>query len=347
MSILDEFVFEWPPLKMLSPLNDRRTGALSVRVGRGTRRRSAEFASPWVICDLASLIGNPPSPVEQLPSRSSPIGREWLLICQQLRAAGILLECSRESLAQCPVDSVPKRLCRMEIDRPFSAIEPDGASLIEITCRSGCQGDWGWPPEIGDFQHLRSWLQSAHLALGQGSLLGLGIPLSVHGTDLGWLKDPNIDWIALHCGACDTQEAIVHALVRLRTRLQELERADLPILVRAGGNRPNHLIKLIALGATWVGIDGLLDFGWTRYGGSRPSENRSGYLSSLQPVAETDSSQGFHSAIEDLNQQLASVISQAGVRTEVELKAALRATTARAAHLTCVPMLGESVDHRD
>jgi hypothetical protein len=319
MNILDEIVFTIDSFPKLNPLPDPLNQSLKVKLPPRNGRSELELPTPWIFCGLNSAV-HP---------------KNWPSVCQQLVDCGVSIEFPTAASSGPPAGSAAKRLYRLEIEQPLRAARSNGASLIEVTCRSALRSQWGWPPEVNTPDLLEAWLLSIRAALGDGIPLGLGFPAIASKSVFLQAARLDIDFISIHCEPSQSLDCTVHALTSLRQTLDDANRSHLPIIVRTRSSNPEYQVKLIALGASMVSIDNLL-----RIPENKKGELSEGYLSSLRTHNDDSTFQTIRMTIQDLSDQLTGILSSTGSQCPAQLQSTLRATSSRAADLARIPYLG-------
>lgn len=145
-------------------------------------QRTIQLRSPYFIRALAA----------------ADVGAAWAPLCSALRRHDIPIFSSAESLAGVPAASVPTRWSGRPVDEPFLSIELTTADLFEVSCLSRDRRQWRWPSEIA-VERIDGLLRSARAVAGNGTPVGLNVPLGCHPHDLQRCLAADIDFISLSC----------------------------------------------------------------------------------------------------------------------------------------------------
>ena len=238
---LGEVPASWPP-------------SLCVHIGAGPAQRA--FTQP-----LPLFARRPPMAAD---------AGTWPAYCGLLKRLGVPLQASATSLESVSVANVPLRLARRSIDEGFDALELDTAELIEISCQStattGVQGLCipHFPLEISAWHELKTLVETLRDLSTTQTPIGLGIVAGDVSTDMANALAARADFVILEMpssltasmGANDLDLAL-WSVVAARAICRQVGVPAFPIYVDAPLTTTDHLIKLLALGASAVSIDGL------------------------------------------------------------------------------------------
>jgi hypothetical protein len=305
MSILDEMVFCPERLTPLKPIKQRLD--LSVTLAGNQGGRATTLQGPWLVSST-------------LPTHT---GANWQELCGQLNERGLLLECTLASLDKIPVTTVPRRIYSQLVGRSLDFENLHTADVVELKCYSG-DNSWGWPPEIEKAEFLCDWLAAVRRVIGVHTPLGLGVCAGVDDAALQLMLALGLDFISIY--QQDSLELLVDTLARIGRMKQLAESQKIPIVVRGEFNRTDDLVKLLALGAQLITIDGYLAELWTQTRALSGS-----YLNSHLPSMATNTTSSLiEQRLSSLDNSLAKVMTNAGANSLAELKARLIGLTDRA-----------------
>lgn len=324
--LLDELVFVRPPLAwtpQASPCDYSHTLQVA-----GTEHQ-LQFASPWFLRHLPAELN----------------GQHWSLLCPLLRKHHVSVYCAVEKFEGVPAAAVPIRLSQRNVGEPLRSLDFKSADAFEVTCQTAASlAGWRWPSELGEPARLPALLSTLRVAAGGTTPIGIGLPLGAATGDIDACLAAPVDFVSLiddsSGGAAADETLLVESLVRTRHRCVEQGQPQLPILLAADIQQPDHLLKLLALGATAVSIDGLLQPALRALAppaAQTPTGMLSG-ISSLTPP-KTDFSP-VELVLKRLHQQLARCAADARLGRLAELQPShLKATSERSAVCTQLPRL--------
>lgn len=242
LSLFEELVFAPPSLTFTPPSMSVNT-SLALEV-KGSNRK-LQFAMPW-------FLRQPPQPM---------LTTRWPAFCGTLRAQGIPMFCRVEQLEEVSAMQLPIRLARRELGQPFDPQELRTADALEIDCFNSAANFWQWPLELVGPERLSRFVQAARDATASLTPIGLSLPGGACDVDLKLCIEAECDFVTLVSVAAEVAacEAImVEGLTRARDLFQSAG-ARIPILVVSPLQKPEHALKLLALGASAVCIDSLVN----------------------------------------------------------------------------------------
>lgn len=320
MSILDEIILLPPSLAAINPLvfdanlnAAQRTAILNKNSDIATIRVPA-----WIL-------------VRTTPKQ---VGARWMDLCRQLQSLGSAIQCSSSDFEAIPIGGSPKRISQQAIERPFSAAEIQSADVVEITLHCAGRDQWGLPPEIGDSRNLIHLMESIRQAVGSSSAIAMGVPIGLGTEDIETILTAQPDILSLKSHTSTSDELTVATLTRIRSVLPNFSAQDLPILVETDHCQPEQLVKLIALGATGVSIDRVLEDLW-----EEKPEIPGGFLSTVQSGLSEKASCPIQARLSLLSRTLLRSLDWTSDRPLTMLRERLRATSDRAARLAKIPIL--------
>ncbi len=240
-NLLDELVFITPDLPFdIAPLKVDCTVALSVS---GSSRK-LQLGAPW-------FLRQPPQPL---------LGADWPTFCKSMRSYGIPMFCQVQQFDKVPATHVPIRLAKQPIGRPFIPAEVRTADALEIDCFHPRDQRWQWPLELGKQERLKTFVQAIRDATGGLTPIGISLPVGVSSSNLDMCIHADSDFVTFvggDDGGTSAQAIVLESLTRTRESFRSAG-VDIPILVVAPITNIEHAVKLLALGAAAVCIDGLV-----------------------------------------------------------------------------------------
>lgn len=316
MSLFDEIAFQPAPMQPL-PASDIPKSTL-VSFGPSGNLRPVQAQAPWMVCQTT-------------PERA---GAKWVDLCSRLHARGLVIECSVPALEKVPVNSIPRRLFRQSIHMPIDVENVHAADIIEITCQSPVSSSWGWPPEIESSNNLAIWLSSVRQVIGGQTPLGIGVTDGVDESAVRAILSSRVDFITLHSRG--SMEFLVNSLVRIRKAI-DASGSSTALVVRTKQSSVDQLVKIVALGANAVTVDGLLSDLW-----QNSSSSMSSFLGTRLPsgIAAPSAPCPIAEKLDKLQTSLESTLQLTGCASVQELRNSLRALTPWAAQLADLKMLG-------
>lgn len=246
-AVIDDIVF------LAAPLGERPAiwpPVLSVHLPAGTSPKGLTLPLPFF-------------------SRRPPLtasDASWPAYCGLLKDLGIPLQTSVPALEPLSVANVPMRFARRDCDSGLDALELETAEAIEIGCsRQEAAGRTArFPLELSAWHELKSLLDAVRELSGGATPIGLGIVAGDVSADVANALAVRADFVILEPPAWATPEpsgaqldCLVWSVVAARAACAQAGAPSFPIYVDAPLTRIDDLIKLLALGATAVAIDGL------------------------------------------------------------------------------------------
>ena len=267
--LLDELCYHAGEL----PISAGRGGCpppeISCRLATAESQRGLQLASPYFTRDFSP--------------RS--LGAAWLPFCQLLRQHGVLLFSPASHLEQVPAAAVPARASTHFINQPLDPLEITTADAIEIACADDRRRSWAWSCELSPSQ-LPDFLSAVRQAAGGDTPVGVGLPADCHAADIHRVLHAGVDFISLTSRSRRGEVADIYGLVQCRRLACQAGRSALPILIAVPVSDIDRAHKLLALGATAVSLDGLLQpLLAAALRPSSSSELGGGLLSGLAPAA--------------------------------------------------------------
>jgi hypothetical protein len=283
---------------------------------------------------------NLPYFVSQLGTQQ--LGNGWLSFCGLLRRFGIPLFSSLAPLHAVPAAAVPARWSRHHINCALNATELNSADAFEIACCAPDARTWEWSSELQP-DRFGSFVSAVRLVAGGDTPIGIGLPLGCHLDDMQLALEAQVDFIHLHARGKRLEANELHSLVKLRSLSNRYQTVRLPILVSAPLSELTHAHKLLALGATAVCIDTLLQPLIPTLAASLTTEAAGGgMLSGLIPAVSPKSLPlpAIEAALAEYQQELISVLRSTGAGQLQRLTSdMLGSCTERAARVTGAALL--------
>jgi len=266
------------------------------------------------------------------------VGTQWNDLCKALKTFGLAIQCPASDMENVPLESIPWRIARQPIESSFSSAEFQSADVIEVPLFSAKRGVWGWPPELGGVQNFVDWIEAIRLSSGGKTPIALGLPVGVDSQAIELVVAAKVEMMSFHASPLDPDEIVMECLVRARRIMQRADHRG-AIWIRTQHSRAEHLVKLIALGATKVTIDGALEELWL----DALPEQPSGFLSSVRSSIGKKGECPILGKLKRLNAALLGVLDVSHDSPLAELRHRLRASSDRAARIAGVPHLGDSL----
>lgn len=240
-SLLDELVFVPPSLPFTPP-------PVSVNLSLELQVKGSSRKLLW---GMPCFLRQPP--VATLASR-------WPNFCGRIRAHGIPMFCRAVQLEQLAATQLPIRLAKRQLGQPFDPQELRTADALEIDCFHSVGKCWQWPLELASSNQLKTFVQAARDATTSLTPIGLSLPSGACNQDLDLCLDAECDFLTLVSTDGDSGgvAVMVEGLTRARERFQAAN-VRLPILVVLPLQQPEHVLKLLALGASGICIDSLIN----------------------------------------------------------------------------------------
>jgi hypothetical protein len=326
-SLLEELVFVPPSLNFTPP---PASVNLSLEVPVKGSSRRLQWGMP---CFLRQ------PPVAALASR-------WPAFCKRIRAHGIPMYCRAVQFEQLAASQLPIRLAKRDLGQPFDPQELRTADALEINCWHSGADYWQWPLELASPERLKTFVQAARDATSSLTPIGLSLPSGASNRDLDLCVEAECDFLTLVSTAGDSGGVAV--MVEGLSRARELFQAAgvrLPVLVVLPIHQPEHVLKLLALGASAICVDGLLN-PLIKAIAASASTLAGGMLSGLNlPIQEKGDMPEIETALTHLRQTLEAChrVHASWSSSDAELPChVLRGTSHRACQLARVEFLGES-----
>ncbi|MEZ6138259.1 MAG: hypothetical protein R3C53_25530 [Pirellulaceae bacterium] len=270
------------------------------------------------------------------------LGKQWPVLCGLLRSAGIPIYGPVEHLADVPAASLPLRFATRQNASPFNSLEMKTADALEICLRpESDEAAWSWPSEFGQVTDLANFVQTVRVAAGGNTPIGVSLPVGAANTDLEACLAAQVDFLTFVADPnLDDEAVLIEGLTRARRRIEQADRA-LPILLVAHPRDVGQCVKLLALGASCLSIDSLLESTVD----TRPAQpvSAGGMLSGISlPTPQTEPSLAKTEALLDtLANQLRACMQRTGAHDLAAFRAnRLRCLTDHLSQLSGLTKLG-------
>jgi hypothetical protein len=200
---------------------------------------------PW-------FLRKPPQPI--LASR-------WPAFCAKIKTHNIPMFCRVDQLEQVSAAQVPLRLARRELGQPFDPRELKTADALELDLYNNSSNAWQWPLELVSPERVCSFVQTVRDATASLTPIGLSLPSGASNVDLKLCLEAACDFVTLVSAegeSAGSEAVMVEGLTRARELFQAAGQ-PMPILAVLPLQKPEHALKLLALGASAVCIDSLVN----------------------------------------------------------------------------------------
>lgn len=196
---------------------------------------------------------------------ASQLASNWPVVCGILRAKGLPVYATVDELQAVPAAQVPARIAQRFLGQPFVHNEVTLSDAFElVNCHRNGSG-WSWPFEISSGRDLKTLVTTLRAATGGEVPIGMTLPLNAKPGDIRMSLDSSVDYITLtYCSESltsrseDIASQAAIGIVSARKLCAQYGRANVPLLLDAPITNHEHLIKLIALGASAVNIATIL-----------------------------------------------------------------------------------------
>jgi hypothetical protein len=202
--------------------------------------------------------------VRRSPIASSDVN--WAAFCGLLRDSGVLLQTGFSDMESLSDVNVPLRMARRDFDEGFDLSDLTSADTVLLNCVTKSFGIRcsHLPLETSGWHELKQLVESLRQVAQPGTPVGLGMLAGDIYTDVSNALAVRVDYVVLEFGELQgplDNAALNHlawGVVAARTACVQSGSPQFPILVDAPLTSVDHLIKLLALGATAVTIDAVI-----------------------------------------------------------------------------------------
>lgn len=311
-SILDDLIFF--PNALMPALPDGYGPAISTaRAIHSSSVRKLQLNAPFFVRGLSA----------------SQLETNWSVVCGILRANGLPLYATCQDLQMVPAAQVPARFAQRFLGGPLVHSEVMTADAFELVNSTESGSGWSWPYEIGSARDLKNLVSTLQAATGGEIPIGINLPLNAQLADVRMSLDSSADYLTLtYCPEClaASPEHVANlaaiGIVSARKLCAQFGRAKMPLMLDAPIVRNDHLVKLLALGATAINIESVvrnaMPAAEPRRYESKLTENLLGNLPSAQKVVRELPQ--VERALSELTQQLIGVLRFTGLLNVAELQ---------------------------
>ncbi len=232
---------------------------------------------------------------------------DWPELCILFRRLGIPVVGTIADYEKLPAVAIPTRIGRRYAADRLDLNEITTADVFEIVCRSlnspGQMESKGnssvpmLPLEVDDPKRLRELVRLIRDVSSGDIPVGAAVRLNIADDDLAMLLDSDLDFLSLDAaaepgvGGNAWNNWIVIHLVRVRGYCRSLGKPEFPILVDLPFQSIDWLIKTLALGATVVSVDGLVNAALATLRRAQPDSLSRGLLAGIaEPYAKPSKS---------------------------------------------------------
>lgn len=323
--VLDELCFAPAPLGVWHGTDLAPQPSTVCRLPAAEGPREFQFAVPYFVRNLGR----------------TQLAGHWAGFCSLLRQHGIPIFGEAAAFQDVPVAALPARCGRRWLNTSFDPLELGTADAFELSSCDARETEWGWSSEC-TVETLSGLVSAVRAASGHDTPIGMSLPLNAHTSDLHSALTAGADFLTL----CSRQPRLspdeLHGLVRCRQMIEDSSQRPIPLLICAPLSHHDHLHKLLALGATAVCVDHVLQKVWAQRSATDNDSSGSGMLSGLLPTSLTrvNPMEALAQALVDLRTTLKQRLRTSGAQRLGELNhQALRSYTPRAQQLTGCPLL--------
>ena len=199
-----------------------------------------------------------PSPLIVRNTSSRQLGPHWRSFCSLLCKQRLPVYSPVAELESLPTASIPLRFAQQFINEPLDPTEIHTADAFELIMRERATGRWGWSSEVGR-NRLASFVSAVRCAIGGEVPIGVGLPMEAQRDDVQAALDAGVDFLTLEAGAGVFTRLHLQGLLLARRACKENRLDGLPIFVDLPLRSTDAVAKLIALGASCVAIDPLIE----------------------------------------------------------------------------------------
>ena len=247
-SILDDVVVT--PVALMPALPDGYgpSTTLSRQILTPTGRK-LQFGAPFFVRGLSA----------------AQLTNNWSATCAILRRYGLPLFATTADLQDVPAVNVPARIAQRFLGQPFIHNEVTTSDAYELSnCAANGIG-WGWPYEISSGRDLKGLVNVLRDATRGETPIGMSLPLNAKAADMRMCIESSVDFLTLtHCAeslvsAADRIASLAaYGIASARKLCTQFGRPTLPLLLDAPISDSDHVIKLLALGASAINVAALL-----------------------------------------------------------------------------------------
>ncbi len=247
-SILDDVVVTPVALMPGLPAGYSPVMVTAIQIVTPTGRK-LQFGAPFFVRGLAE----------------SHMRTGWFAVCGILRSAGLPLFATVQELQSVPAANIPARVAQRFLGQPLVHDEVTTADAYELVNCSANGVGWGWPYEIASSRDLKVLVGAIRDATASETPIGLSLPLNVKAADMRTCIESSIDFLTLtHCSESlisapdKIANLAAHGISSARRLCSQFGRPDLPLLLDAPIFDIDHVIKLLAMGASAINLAAII-----------------------------------------------------------------------------------------
>jgi len=192
---------------------------------------------------------------------ASQMSTNWPVVCGILRAKGLPIYATVQELQAVPGAQVPARIAQRFLGQPLIHDEVTLSDAFElVNCNRNGSG-WSWPYEISSGRDLKTLVTTLRAATGGEVPIGMTLPLNAKAADVRMCLDSSVDYFTLmHCAEslASTSEVVASqaalGIVSARKLCAQYGRTKIPLLLDAPITNIEHVLKLLALGASAINV---------------------------------------------------------------------------------------------
>ena len=196
---------------------------------------------------------------------ASQLSTNWPAVCGILRAKGLPMYATVQELQSVPATQVPARIAQRFLGQPFVHDEVTTSDALELVNCTLVGSGWSWPYEISGSRDLKTLVTTLRSATGGEVPIGMNLPLNAKLADMRMSLDSTVDYLTFtHCPECLTSSTAqvtslaAHGIVLARKICAQYGRPKIPLLLDAPIANIDHVIKLLALGASAINIASII-----------------------------------------------------------------------------------------
>lgn len=227
--------------------------------------------SVQVICSVPGAANQPsPKPfVQATPffARRSPVASSdvnWPAYCGLLRDMGISLHTGFSEVESLSDVNVPMRIASRGYDQGFDLPDVTSADAVLLDCVAGLGGQRcsHLPLETAGWHELKQLVECMRQVVGRGTPIGLGILAGDIYADVSNALAARVDYVILEFAEFSKDstaalDLLAWSVVAARNACVQSGAPKFPIYIDAPLTNIEHMVKLLALGATALSLDGL------------------------------------------------------------------------------------------
>ncbi|MEM8732851.1 MAG: hypothetical protein AAGG44_01420 [Planctomycetota bacterium] len=292
--------------------------------------------------------------------RAEDLGEAWPGFCQTLAEFGCMAAVSVDEMADLPTNAIPARLSIRSSGTSLNATEITTADAVVLSQQDVQSAKWARfaevsPGDEGSKSRLFGFVRAIRIAAGGNTPVGLSLPVGATDSDVVEAAQAECDFLLLeengstitsrHGSVKSMAAETCLGVANVRRVLEANEWPLLPILLSAAVQRIGDVVKLLALGANLVSVDGLLREALPE-DEEKEAKESAGRLSSLVAMPAEESSpasrmEPVKACLHDLTQALRAAMNLTGAKTLQEFNASkLVALDSQVAELTGVAIYG-------